>query len=83
MKKYQVTLMNTANKYRPVSAIVEVEDVNLFDAKQKQKIINMGIKKICVKRLWKIKDLQKFGYLKAVVRVYDKEKIEKREHKGW
>ena len=79
MKKYQVTLMNTANKYRPVSAIVEAEDVNLFDAKQKQKIINMGIKKICVKRLWKIKDLQKFGYLKAVVRVYDKEKIEKRK----
>jgi hypothetical protein len=38
----------------------------------------MGIKKICIKRLWKIKDLQKYGYHKAMVRVYDKEKIEQR-----
>lgn len=79
MKKYQITLMNTAKKYRPVSAIVEAEDVNLFDVKQKQKIINMGIKKICIARLWKTKDLKKFGYDKALVRVYDKEKIEQRK----
>lgn len=78
MKKYQITLMDVTNKHRPVSAIVEAEDVNLFDAEQKQKVINMGIKKICVKRLWKIKDLQRFGYRKALVRVYDKEKIERR-----
>ena len=78
MKKYQVTLMNTENKYKPVSAIVEAEDVNLFDTQQKQKIINMGIKKICIKRLWKTKDLQRYGYQKAMVRVYDKEKIEQR-----
>lgn len=79
MKKYQVTLQNTENKYRPVSAIVEAEDANLFDATQKQKIINMGIKKICIARLWKVKDLQRFGYDRALVRVYDKEKIEQRK----
>lgn len=78
IKKYQVTLMNTENKYKPVSSIVEAEAVNLFNPAEKQKVINMGIKKICIKRLWKIKDLQRYGYQKALVRVYDKEKIEQR-----
>lgn len=77
-KKYQVILMNLENKYKPVSAIVEADPANLFDPTEKQKIINMGIKKICCARLWKIKDLQKFGYQKALVRVYDKQKIEQR-----
>jgi hypothetical protein len=77
--KYQVTILNSANKYRPVSAIVETDKVNLFNTEQKNKIINMGIKKICIARLWKTKDLKKFGYDKALVRVYDKEKIEQRK----
>ena len=42
----------------------------------KKEIINKGVVKICQKRYWTQRDLKKYGYLKAKVRVYDKEKIE-------
>ena len=79
MKEYQVTLFCENGKYKPVSAIVKAEDVCLMDTTAKNKIINLGIKKICVKRLWKTRDLRNYGYSKAVVRVYDKKKIEQKK----
>ena len=79
MKDYQVTLFCENGKYKPVSTIVRAEDVCLMDTAAKNKIISLGIKKICVKRLWKTRDLRNFGYSKAVVRVYDKEKIEQKK----
>jgi hypothetical protein len=79
MKDYQVTLFCENGKYKPVSTIVKAEDVCLMDTTAKNKIISLGIKKICVKRLWKTRDLRNFGYSKAVVRVYDKEKIEQKK----
>lgn len=71
-KQYQVTLNSITGKYKPVSCIITT-DLNLEE--NKKEIINLGVKKICQKRYWTQKDLKTYGYLKAKVREYDKEKI--------
>lgn len=76
IKQYQVTLMSNGNKYRPVSAIVSVEAIDLADKAQRQTIVKRGTEKICAQRYWGKTDLLRYGYLKAKVREYDKEKIE-------
>ena len=73
MTQYQVTLTDMLGKYKPVSCIITT-DLTLED--NKKEIINKGVVKICQKRYWTQKDLKRYGYLKAKVRVYDKEKIE-------
>jgi hypothetical protein len=73
MAQYQVTLTDTLGKYKPVSCIITT-DLTLED--NKKEVINLGVKKICQKRYWTQRDLKRYGYLKAKVRVYDKEKIE-------
>lgn len=79
-KQYQVTLICTTNKYKPLSTIVNFEQIGNFDltpnADYKKKIIAQGTEKICIKRGLTGKDLQKMSFLKAKVRAYDKEKIE-------
>lgn len=79
-RDYQVTLICTNGKYRPVSAIVSVEqaeDVDLTrDKKEKAKIQLTGITKICQKRYWTKKDLVEGSYTKVKVRLYDRAKIE-------
>lgn len=73
MAQYQVTLTDLNGKYKPVSCIITTE---LSLDTHKKDIINLGVVKICQKRYWTQKDLKKYGYLKAKVRVYDKDKIE-------
>lgn len=73
--KYQVTLFSNG-QYKPVSAIVDTEQIDLTNKSQKIKIVNAGIKKICVKRLWRSADLKRYGYGRAKVREYIPEKIE-------
>ena len=71
-KQYQVTLNSITGKYKPVSCIVTTE----LDLKEnKKEIINLGVQKICQKRYWTQTSLKMYGYLKAKVREYDKEKI--------
>lgn len=70
--QYQVTLSTTNNKYKPVSCIITT-DLDLEN--NKKEIINLGVTKICQKRYWTKRDLVNYGYLKAKVRLYDKEKI--------
>ena len=65
--KYQVTIYNAENKYRPISTII---DLNTDD---KKTIINEGVKKICVKRFWTGADLKKWGYTQAKYRKYTEE----------
>lgn len=74
--KYQVTLFTDNGKYKPVSALVETnKKIDLTNKSEKIKIVNDGIKKICVKRLWRSMDLKKYGYNRAKVREYIPEKI--------
>jgi hypothetical protein len=71
-KQYQVTLNSITGKYKPVSCIITTE-LNLEE--NKKEIINLGVQKICQKRYWTQRSLKTYGYLKAKVREYDKEKI--------
>ncbi len=72
MAQFQITLTDLNGKYKPVSCIITT-DLTLEE--NKKEIINLGVVKICQKRYWTKKDLTKYGYLKAKVREYDKEKI--------
>lgn len=62
IKKYQVTLYSTTGKYKPVSAIVEMEEINPIDPKQVKSLSLRGTRKICLKRYWNSADLKKYGY---------------------
>ena len=73
MKKYQVTLYNLKNEYRPISVIVSAEE-GMTD----QQIKNKGIIAVCAKRGWSTKDLAKYGYTAIKFREYD-EKAAKAE----
>ena len=73
---YQVTLFCNSGRYKPVSTIVKKKEaVDL--ASEKRKLVNEGAQKICYSKGWSGKDLQKYGYVSAKVRVYDKEKLDK------
>jgi len=72
---YQVTLFCGTGKYKPVSAIVSSETVNLNDKIAKKQLITKGATKICAKHYWSGKDLTRLGYTAAKVREYNPEKI--------
>lgn len=75
-KKYQVTIMCGNGAYKPISTLIEVEqtdDADLTKDKTKKKeIIQRGVNRICATRYWTSKDLAKYGYTTAKVRVYDR-----------
>ena len=76
VQDYQVTLIDKNKKYRPVSAIVKIEQADssidlTLDEKRKKEIISKGIVKICQKRGWGKLELQVYNYLTALVRKYD------------
>jgi hypothetical protein len=75
-KKYQVTIMCGSGAYKPISTLIEVEqtdDADLTKDKTKKKeIIQRGVNRICATRYWTSKDLTKYGYTTAKVRVYDR-----------
>jgi len=80
-KQYQVTLLCKSGEYKPVSAIVTVEQADsrnlLDDPIKKKEIQTNGIRKICFARRWDGADLKKFGYTSCKMRVYDKAQIAK------
>ena len=80
-KEYQVTLLCTNGKYRPVSTIIRYEQEDNADrTKEKevrQELQFRGIQKICARRRWDKTDLIRGGYTKVKVRAYDKAKIDK------
>lgn len=75
-KQYQVTLLSTTGKYRPVSAIIEAENMDITISADHKKLVEQGIKKICSKRLWGNYELKTYGYTRAKIREYDKAKID-------
>lgn len=70
--KIQVTLFDKSGKYRPVSTLVKVKDIEEFE-KDKGRIKSEGIKKILVKRGWGRRELMKYNYLTCKMRVYPEE----------
>jgi hypothetical protein len=77
---YQVTITCGANMYKPISCLIEVEQIQGLDLTKdkvkKQEIVRKGINKICATRYWDAQMLKTYGYDKVKVRLYDKEKIE-------
>lgn len=75
--KYQVTLFCSTGQYKPVSCIVIMKQDNddnlLINPITKKEIMHKGIVKICQKRYWTNKDLVKYNYRSAKVRVFKKE----------
>lgn len=67
--KIQVTLFDKSGKYRPVSTLVKVENMEEFE-KDKERIKSEGIKKILIKRGWGRRELMKYNYLTCKMRVY-------------
>ena len=86
-KEYQVTLICKTGAYKPVSCIVEIEQEQSIDLTKnvimKKEIIKRGVNKICASRYWTAKDLQKYSYISAKVRLYDKVAIEKRKKQNY
>lgn len=74
--KYQVTLICTNGKYKPVSTVIEAEGKNLNILADHKELVTKGIKKICASHSWSAFDLKKYSYTRSKIRVYDKEKIE-------
>ena len=79
LKEYQVTLVCTSGKYRPVSCIVK-KDTDIIASIGKEEytkqIRKAGITKICQKRYWSGADLKKYDYTICKIREYNKEKID-------
>ena len=69
--KAQVTLFDKSGKYRPVSCLVPINsEKDLID--NKEKIKNLGIRKIMMQRGWTKKELVTYNYLTCKMRIYEK-----------
>lgn len=66
--KYQVTIYNLTNTYRPISTVVESDTVERAKAK--------GLANILHKRGWTMVDIKKYGYTAIKCREYDEKKTE-------
>lgn len=75
IKKYQVTLFCTTGAYRPISCIINNEQIDnndlSMDKQERKKMQKLGVKKICEKRYWQLSDLTKYGYTKYKIRAID------------
>ena len=87
----QVTLFDKGGHYKPVSTLINVESIEYFKSHRKE-IKIAGVVKICQKRGWTQKELEKYGYKICKIRVYDPEKIREeakeryeriKREKGW
>lgn len=72
--RLQVTLFATNGKYRPISTLINVENMEDYN-KNKKKYQEKAILNICHSRRTTWKELVKNSYTGIKVREYDKEKI--------
>lgn len=66
----QYTLFCTTGKYKPVSCLIEIQNVkdfNLHPEVYKRK----AIEKMCLKRYWTAADLKRYGYTQIKCRRYE------------
>lgn len=73
MKKItlQYTLFCTTGQYKPVSCLIDIDDINYFNTHQKE-YKQKAIEKICIKRYWTGADLKRYGYTQIKCRRYEK-----------
>lgn len=90
MKQIQITLVSDKG-YRAVSALVDVPSIKDY-IENKSQYQMQGVVKICAKRHWTKRDLERYGYTGIKCRVYDKEKVERenaeryeqiKKERGW
>ena len=65
----QVTLFDVNGKYKPISTLIEVENIDYYKEHSKE-VKTKAIQKICNQRLLSGKELVKLGYTKIKVRNY-------------
>ena len=91
MVTYQITLFDKSGKYKPVSALVTVENTEYFK-NNREKVKIAGVVKICQKRGWTQRELEKYGYTTCKIRIYNPEKIRReakeryeriKKERGW
>lgn len=91
MELIQVTLYDRQGKYRPVSALCKVESIEWFK-EHREEVKVAGVVKICQKRGWTQRELEKYNYKTCKMRVYDPEQIKQeakeryekiKKDKGW
>lgn len=70
--KMQVTLFDKNKVYRPLSTLIEVDDVETANQKE---LINKAYQQIASKKYMTSTELFEQGYQKAKIREYDAEKI--------
>lgn len=68
----QVTLFDKNKVYRPLSTLIEVDDVETANQKE---LINKAYQQIASKKYMTSTELFEQGYQKAKIREYDAEKI--------
>ena len=62
-RKYQVTLYDKQNRYKPVSTIVVYKD-----GMTQKDVMHKGTEQICIKRRWTKNDILRYGYLTVKIR---------------
>ena len=67
----QYTLFCTTGKYKPVSCLIDIDDVKHFNENQNL-YKTKAIQKICNKRYWTSADLKRYGYTQLKCRKYEK-----------
>lgn len=72
LKQYQVTLINSTGEYKPISCIInnnQIDDSDwTLDKNNKKQIQHKGIIKIAQKKYWTTQDLKKYSYTKCKIR---------------
>lgn len=77
----QVTLFDCNNRYKPISTLIEVEDLDYF-AKNSKEVKTRAIQRICNQRGLSGKELVKLGYTIIKVRNYSLFKEIQKGRKG-
>lgn len=73
MERIQFTMYSTTGKYKPISTVIAVESIS-WAKEHKEELKQRGVAKICVDRKTDVWALQRNGYTKIKMRVYQRER---------
>ena len=71
MERIQFTLYSDTGKYRPMSTVLQVESI-AWAAAHKEELKRRGVAKICADRKTDVWALQRDGFTKVKMRVYQR-----------
>lgn len=78
MIKLQVTLFDKANKYKPMSTIISIDNINYYNT-HKAQVQKRAIENIAHQRRMLPKEMIELGYTQVKVREYNQEKIKEQQ----